>query len=171
MSAPRPSGPSMTRWRSPNPTAPGTYFFAALEYHVEFTVRISSIDGASSPPPLKTVRGYLLRYVLRVAEHLKFRARPISASYLPLWCCRDSDGVRLNNELLGGSGSSIGCCALFFDLMAPEAPPDREPRAPNGPPRNQHSAGYRSRICLNENDEIRTELEKRALCALKGEPL
>jgi hypothetical protein len=34
----------MTRWRSPNPTAPGTYFFAALEYHVEFTVRISSID-------------------------------------------------------------------------------------------------------------------------------
>jgi hypothetical protein len=47
-------------------------------------------------------------------------------------------------------------------------PPTGSPttsRAPNGTPRNQHTAGYRSRIFL-KNVEIRTELEKRVLYAL-----
>jgi hypothetical protein len=38
-------------------------FFAALEYHVEFTSDFFD-RRASSLTALKTVRGYLLRYVL-----------------------------------------------------------------------------------------------------------
>ena len=45
------------------------------------------------------------------------------------------------------------------------APHATRSRAPNAHQRNQHEAGYCSRICLN-NVEIRTWLEKRVLYAL-----
>jgi hypothetical protein len=37
-------------------------------------------------------------------------------------------------------------------------------RAPNGPPRNQHRAGYRSRICLDKRRNTNLARETRTIC-------
>jgi hypothetical protein len=57
------------------------------------------------------------------------------------------------------TGCGCGCRVWVWGAPATRS------RAPNTTQRNQHSAGYRSPICL-KNVDLRTELEKRVLYAL-----
>jgi hypothetical protein len=105
------------------------------------------------------------------------------SSFPPTCCwpsCREGGGARgLPPARYAGAGEKRregGLCAGPAVTDASSTNPTNsgstETRAPNGPPKARHEAGYRSPICLNKRRNTNLARETRTLCgANRFEPM